>query len=94
MLAGAEGAFMHIAIVVIGGLAALAMFYFGAGMLGRSGAAGAALFIWVWLVAAILNGAVGVLRAGIPVVNEIGAFVVIFGIPAAVAWYLAYRHGQ
>ena len=85
---------MHIAIVVIGGLAALAMFYFGAGMLGRSGAAGAALFIWVWLVAAILNGAVGVLRAGIQVVNEIGAFVVIFGIPAAVAWYLAYRHGQ
>jgi hypothetical protein len=85
---------MHIVIVVIGGLAALAMFYFGAGMLGRSAAAGAALFIWVWLVAAILNGAVGVLRAGIPLVNEIGAFVVIFGLPAAVAWYLAYHHGQ
>jgi hypothetical protein len=85
---------MHILIVVIGGLAALAMFYFGSGAFGRSGAAGAVLFIWVWLVASVLNGAVGVLRVGIPVVNEIGAFVLIFGIPAAVAWYLAYRHGQ
>jgi len=24
--------------------------------------------------------------------NEIGAFIPIFGIPTAVAWYLAYRH--
>ena len=91
---GEQGGLMHILIVVIGGLAALAMFYFASGMVGRSGAAGAALFIWVWLVASILNGAVGVLRVGIPIVNEIGAFVLIFGIPAAAAWYLAYRHGQ
>ena len=52
------------------------------------------MFIWVWLVAAILNGAVGVLRAGIPLINEIGAFIPIFGIPAAIAWYLAYRYGR
>ena len=57
-------------------------------------ATGAALFIWVWLVASILNGAVGVFRAGIPLINEIGAFIPIFGIPAAIAWYLAYRHGR
>ena len=56
-------------------------------------AEGAALFIWVWLVASILNGAVGVFSAGIPLINEIGAFIPIFGIPAAVAWYLAYRVG-
>jgi len=84
---------MHILMVVIGGLVGLAAFYFGYRMFGRGGAAGAALFIWVWLAASILNGAVGVLSAGIPVINEVGAFVLIFGIPAAAAWYLAYRHG-
>jgi hypothetical protein len=35
-----------------------------------------------------------VARAGIPVLNEIGAFIPIFGIPAVLAWYLAYRHGD
>ena len=85
---------MHIVIVIIGGLAALAMFYFGYKMFGRPPATGAAVFIWAWLAASILNGAVGVLRAGIPVINEIGAFVLIFGIPAAAAWYLAYRYGH
>jgi hypothetical protein len=85
---------MHILMVVVAGLVALAVFYFGATLMGRPRATGAALFIWIWLVAAILNGAVGVLRAGIPLINEIGAFIPIFGIPAAIAWYLAYRFGH
>jgi hypothetical protein len=85
---------MHIVMVVAGGLVALAVFYFGATLMGRPRPNGAALFIWVWLIAAILNGAVGVFRAGIPLINEIGALIPIFGIPAAVAWYLAYRHGR
>jgi len=85
---------MHILIVVAAGLAALALFYFSAGLFGFSGAGAASIFIWVWLAASIVNAAVGVLRAGIPVVNEIGAFIPIFGIPAAAAWYLAYRYGM
>ena len=85
---------MHIVIVVIGGLAALAMFWFGARLTGRPGATGAKVFIGAWFIASILNGAVGVLRAGIPLINEIGAFVLIFGIPAAAAWILAYRVGS
>ena len=85
---------MHILIVIIGGLSALAMFYLGYRLAGHSPAAGAALFIWVWLAASILNGFVGVFTAGIPVINEIGAFILIFGLPAAAAWYLAYRHGM
>ena len=59
----------------------------------RSAEAGARVFIWVWLAAALLDGAVGVIRAGIPLLNEAGAFIPIFGIPALAAWYLAYRHG-
>jgi hypothetical protein len=84
---------MHILMVIIGGLAGLAMFYLGYRFAGHKPAAGAALFIWVWLAASVLNGFVGVFRAGIPVINEIGAFIPIFGIPAALAWYLAYRYG-
>jgi len=49
---------MHIVIVVIGGLAGLVAFYFGYRMFRRPPAAGAALFIWVWLIASLLNGAV------------------------------------
>jgi len=85
---------MHILMVTVGGLVALVIFYFAATLMGRPRASGAAVFIWVWLVAAILNGAVGIFRAGIPLANEIGAFIPIFGIPAAIAWYLAYRYGR
>jgi hypothetical protein len=85
---------MHIVIVTVGGLIALAMFYLGARMFGWAAATGAIVFIWAWLAASLLNGAVGVLKAGIPVINEAGAFIVIFGIPAAAAWILAYRVGH
>jgi hypothetical protein len=38
-----------------------------------------------------VNGAVGVVYAKIPVGNEIAAFIPIFGIPAAAAWYVSRR---
>ena len=84
---------MHILMVVIGGLLLLAASYFGAAFLGRRAPAGAAIFIWVWLGLALVNAAIGVLYAGIPIVNEIAAFIPIFGIPALAAWYLARRAG-
>ena len=83
---------MHVLMATVAGLVLLAVFYFGVGLIGQSRPAGAQVFIWVWLVAAVINGAVGVMRAGIPVINEIGAFIPIFGIPAALAWYLAYKY--
>ena len=52
---------------------------------------GTRYFVWVWLVISVLNGFYGHVRAGIPALNEIGAFVPIFGIPAALAWYLMRR---
>jgi hypothetical protein len=81
---------MHILMLVAIGLIVLAVFYFGAGLFQQSRQGGARIFIWVWLAASLVNGAVGVLGAGIPLLNEVGAFVPIFGIPAAAAWYLAY----
>jgi len=82
---------VHVVMVTVAGLAGLALFYFGARLMGREGQDGARVFIWAWLAAALLNAAVGVVHAGIPVVKELGAFVPIFGIPAAAAWYLAYK---
>jgi hypothetical protein len=86
---------MHIAIMTAVGLAALAVF--AAGGYAAGGNAGlvkaARVFIWLWLAAAIINGAFGLLFAGIPLLNEVAAFVPIFGVPAGLAWYLALRLG-
>jgi len=84
---------MHVVVVVVIGLIALTAFFFGASLIGRGGPAGAFVFIWVWLVIAVGNTVYGVMRAGIPLLNEIGAFIPIFGVPAAAAWYLAFRYG-
>jgi hypothetical protein len=81
----------HIAMLVAMGLFFLAVFFFGARLGGRTRAQGARLFIWAWLAASVLNAVVGVVQIGIPAINEIGALVPIFGIPAALAWYLGYR---
>ncbi|MGZ3323525.1 MAG: hypothetical protein ACXU9C_21480 [Xanthobacteraceae bacterium] len=85
---------MHVLILIVIGHVVLAAFVVVAGLINRNGNTvdGAGKFIWVWLVAALANGAVGVLQAGIPLVNELAAFIPIFGVPAAVAWYLSRRH--
>lgn len=84
---------MHIVMVVLFGLVALGVFVAFAAMLKRSGLSldGALVFIWVWLAASLVNGAVGVVYPGIPILNEIAAFIPIFGIPAAAAWYVSRR---
>ena len=84
---------MHIAIVTGIGLIVLAVFFFLASLLGKGGPTGAYVFIWVWLVVSVLNGAYGVVRAGVPLINELGAFIPIFGIPVLIAWYLAFKYG-
>jgi hypothetical protein len=85
----------HILMIVVAGLVALGVFAFGGHLLdGQAGMRRAVrVFIWVWLVASAVNAVFGVVQAGIPVINEIGAFIPIFGIPAALAWYLARRSG-
>ena len=85
---------MHILMLVVLGHLVLAVFVLVAGLLNRGGNTvdGARPFIRVWLLTSIANGVVGVVQVGIPVLNEIGAFIPIFGVPAAVAWYLSRRH--
>jgi hypothetical protein len=85
---------MHVVMFVAFGLLALAAFWLIAWLLNRRGFSldGAGIFIPVWLLSALVNAAVGFAHVGIPLVNEIGAFIPIFGIPAAIAWYLSRRH--
>lgn len=81
---------MHILMFVVIGGALLAVMHYGP-RLARMRFDGARHFIWIWLVIAVLNGLYGYIRAGIPLLNEIGAFVPIFGIPAALALVLMRR---
>ena len=82
---------MHILILIGVGHLVLAAFVLVAGVINRGGSRvdGTRPFVWVWLLASIANGVVGVVQAGIPLVNEIGAFIPIFGVPAA--WPGIYR---
>jgi hypothetical protein len=85
---------MHVLMLVAIGLAVLVVFVGVAALTAKweHGVDGARIFIWVWLVAALINGAVGTLHVGIPLLNEIAAFVPIFGIPAAAGWWLSSRY--
>jgi hypothetical protein len=84
---------MHIVMVTAVGLVLLGAFALAGYMRSKTAgiASAAHYFIWFWLAASIVNGIFGVVRAGIPVINEIGAFNPIFGLPAAVAFYLSRR---
>jgi hypothetical protein len=86
---------MHILIVIVFGLVALGVFAAAGALTGKTAGLknAAGIFIWFWLAVSVVNGAFGVFQAGIPVVNEIGAFIPIFGVPGLAAWYLAYKYG-
>lgn len=84
---------MHMLMITTAGLILLAVFV-GIGHMrgdatGRGRAARA--FIPVWFVLALINVTIGVLSAGYTVLQEAPVFVVTFGIPAALAWWLARR---
>ncbi|MFM9847727.1 MAG: hypothetical protein ACKVP3_11275 [Hyphomicrobiaceae bacterium] len=87
---------MHTLRMTILGLVVLAVFFLGARLLNRREGKpvdGAWIFIWVWLVAAVINLLVGVYAAGIPLLVEIPVLAVVFGLPALVAWYLSRNYG-
>jgi hypothetical protein len=87
---------MHTLRMTVLGFVVLAIFFLGARLL-NSGQDrkidGAWIFIWVWLVAAVINLLVGVFAAGIPLIVEIPVLAVVFGVPALVAWYLSRTYG-
>jgi hypothetical protein len=85
---------MHTLAMTTAGLVLLLVFHYGAKVLNRGRARaldGAFIFIWVWLLVSAVNFTLGVLVANIPVLTEIAVHLVVFGLPAAVAWYLSRR---
>lgn len=81
---------MHVVTMVAIGLGLLGL-CLAIGRNSGSVPAWARRFIWLWLAVSVGNGVFGYARAGIPPLNEIAAFIPIFGIPAAFAWLLATR---
>jgi len=84
---------MHTLMLVVGGLVALGIFVLAAVLLGRTVADGARIFVWPWLAVSLINMFLGVYWANIAYSAEIPILVVVFGVPAAVAWLVARRFG-
>ena len=87
---------MRTLVIIVSGLVLLAVFAFagarwGGGM--QSIASGAKIFIPVWLAVALVNMGFGVLQAGYSVREELPVFLVLFGVPAAVAATLWWKYG-
>ena len=85
---------MRTAIIIVGGLVLLGVFVLvgwrsGAGP--ESAAAGAKLFIPLWLAVALVNMWLGVSRAGYTVTEELPILLVIFLVPAAIAAFAWWR---
>ena len=80
---------MHTAMIIGTGLVVLAVFVLAARLLGGSVACAARWFIPVWLVAALANMWVGVTQAGYTVSQEAPITIVVFAVPALVAWLIA-----
>ena len=79
---------MHTLKVIAAGICLLVLFLLVGRLLGGSNAAiGRATyyFIAAWLVAAAINLAIGVIRAGYSVAQELPIFLIVFGVPALVA---------
>jgi hypothetical protein len=83
---------MHTLMVITSGFTLLGIFLLaGRAAVGASKfavATSAKYFIPIWLVVALLNMWFGVVRAGYPVLDEAPVFVIVFCVPAAVAYYL------
>jgi len=84
---------MHTLMWIVGGLVALGIFILAAVLLGKSVAEGARAFVWPWLAASVVNMLLGIYWANIPFSVELPVLVVVFGVPAAVAWLVAKRFG-
>lgn len=85
---------MHMAAVILGGVALLAVFVLFGWLWGAS-AAGMALaakaFVPAWLAVALVNMWVGVAHAGYSVRQELPILVIVFAVPAALAVAAAWQ---
>ena len=72
---------MHTILVITSGLVLLALMLFIGQKLGVSRHILAYSFVGIWLVLSVINGAIGVITAGQPLVWELVIGSVVFGAP-------------
>jgi membrane associated rhomboid family serine protease len=86
---------VHTLTVTLSGLVLLFVFLFIANSINKRKnkrvVDGSHIFIWFWLLVSIINFYVGVFVANYSFATEVGVHLIIFGVPAAVAWYLSRR---
>jgi len=84
---------MHTLRLTVIGLVLLSVFVFVAAQINQRknqlAVDGAWIFIWLWLAVAAINFCVGVFVAGYSVATESAVHLVVFGLPAGIAWYLS-----
>jgi hypothetical protein len=84
---------MHIVTLIAIGLVLLLCFVamgrvcYSEGGVGK----GAWYFFQVWLVIAVVNAGYGIVSAKLPILNEVAAFMPIFGVPGGIAYLLSRR---
>jgi len=86
---------MRTLIIIAGGLVLLLLFALVGSRMGggaHAAATAAKIFIPVWLAAAAINMWIGVSRAGYSVAEEFPIFLLIFGVPAAIATFIAWKY--
>ena len=86
---------MRTAIIIAIGFVFLAACVLGPRLAGgpQWSATGAKIFIALWLLAALANLWLGVSSAGYTVLEELPIFLLIFGLPSAVAAYVWWKFG-
>lgn len=84
---------MHTIMVIGGGLVLLAGCILAGRLIGGADsdgmAQGARYFILLWLVLAALNMYIGVSSAGYSIADELPIFLLVFSVPAVIAWFTA-----
>ena len=89
---------MRTVIIIVAGLAILGIFVLAGWRLGGDAPSmriAAAIFVPVWLIAALVNMWLGVSRAGYSIAEELPIFLAIFIVPAAtaaIAWWWYSSH--
>jgi len=86
---------MRTLLFVLGGFVLLAVCLGGArllaGVLTEPNRAAVIAFCVIWFVVAAVNMAIGVARAGYSFMEELPIFLLIFGVPAAVAIFAKWK---
>ncbi len=90
---------MHTVKVLAAGFALLAVCLlvgrgFGTGPVSSGLALGAKIFLPLWFVASAINMWIGVTKAGYSVADEAKVFILVFGVPAAVALLVWWRFAR